>query len=188
MDANLSKQPFKHGENGPSAVAISSVKKLALIRQSLDGLPVKPPWIYLDAHGVAQDELINLQILVTPIGTLYLVVIKRLGTAALSATTDSSASLRSIFESKSIPKVGFDIRAVSKLLVRDFNVTLDSMYDLQLMELASRDYQHSKKRLTRFVKCVDQNVPNPTLRKVADSNRMILPTCIYSIPLAMFLL
>ncbi|KAK7227580.1 hypothetical protein V2G26_015583 [Clonostachys chloroleuca] len=117
MDANLSTQPFKYGENGSSAVAISSVKKLALtIRQSLEGLPVKPPWICLDGHGVAQDELIDLQILVTPIGTLYLVDIKRLGTAALSATTDSSASLRSIFESKSIPKVGFDIRAVSKLL------------------------------------------------------------------------
>ncbi|CAH0031162.1 unnamed protein product [Clonostachys rhizophaga] len=165
MDANSSTQPFKHGGGGPSAMAINSVKKLEKLRQALKGLPVKPPSIYLDAHGVAQDELINLQILVQPTGTLYLVDMKRLGTAALSTTTDSSASLRSILESKSIPKVGFDIRAVSKLLFRDFNVSLDGMYDLQLMELASRDYQHSKKHLAGFAKCVDQDVPKSNTTK-----------------------
>ncbi|CAG9988012.1 unnamed protein product [Clonostachys byssicola] len=130
MDTNLSTQTLKHGENGPSTMTINSVKKLEGLRQALEGLPVKPPSIYLDAHGVAQDELISLQILVPPTGTLYLVDMKRLGTAALSTTADSSASLRSILESKSIPKVGFDIRAPSKLLFRDFNVSLDGMYDL----------------------------------------------------------
>uniref|UniRef100_A0A8H7K8N0 3'-5' exonuclease domain-containing protein n=1 Tax=Bionectria ochroleuca TaxID=29856 RepID=A0A8H7K8N0_BIOOC len=165
MDANLSTQPFKHRENGPSINAINFVKKLERLRQALEGLPVKPPSIYLDAHGVAQDEIINLQILVPPIGTLYLVDIKRLGTAALSATADNSASLRSLLESKSIPKVGFDIRAVSKLLFRDFSVSLDGMYDLQLMELASRNGRHSKKHLAGFAKCVDQDVPKSNTTK-----------------------
>jgi exonuclease 3'-5' domain-containing protein 1 len=146
-------------------MVINSVKKLERLRQDLDGLEVKSPSIYLDAHGVAQDQLIYLQILVLRTGTLYIVGMKRLDIAALSATSDSSTSLRSILESKSIPKVRFDIRTASKLLFRDFDVSLDGIYDLQLMELASRDRHQSKKHLDGCAKCVDQGVPKSNATK-----------------------
>ncbi|KAK7219350.1 hypothetical protein V2G26_007353 [Clonostachys chloroleuca] len=88
MNASHSTKPPKYGDSGPSTMVINSVRKLERLRQDLDGLEVKPPSIYLDAHGVAQDQLIYLQILVLPTGTLYIVDMKRLGTAALSATSD----------------------------------------------------------------------------------------------------
>jgi exonuclease 3'-5' domain-containing protein 1 len=105
-----------------------------------------------------QDQLIYLQILVLLTGILYIVDMKRLSTVALSVTSDSSVSLRSILESKSIPKVGFNIRTVSKLLFRDFNISLNRIYNLQLIELISRDYYQSKKHLTGFVKYINQDI------------------------------
>ncbi|CAI6100596.1 unnamed protein product [Clonostachys chloroleuca] len=103
MNASYSTQLPRHGDSGPSTMVINSVKKLALLRQDLDGLEVKPPSLYLDAHGVAHDQVIYLQILVLPTGTLYIVDMKRLGTAALSATSGSSASPRSIHRVKVYP-------------------------------------------------------------------------------------
>ncbi|KAM0540539.1 hypothetical protein ACHAPJ_013587 [Fusarium lateritium] len=152
-------------ENGSSTIAIDSIHKLKQLLQDLSGLPIKPPSIYLDASGVGQEELIDLQLLVLPTNTLYVVNMKRLGTTALSAAGDDSASLRLMLESKAIPKVGFDIRGMSKLLFRQLNVSLDGMYDLQLMELASRDDGQSKKFLAGLAKCIDQDVPDTNTAK-----------------------
>ncbi|KAJ0133451.1 Uncharacterized protein HZ326_23477 [Fusarium oxysporum f. sp. albedinis] len=54
------------------------------------------------------------------------------------------ASLRLILESNTIPKVRFAISGMSRLLFRQLNVSLGGMYDLQLMELGSRNDRQSK--------------------------------------------
>jgi exonuclease 3'-5' domain-containing protein 1 len=143
-----------------STMAIRSIDQLKRLLKDLDGLPTKPPSIYLDASGVGQYELIDLQLLVLPTNTLYLVNMKGLGTPALSTVGGNNLSLRHILESKDIPKIGFDIRDMSKLLINQLNLTLGGMYDLQLMELASRDHEQSKKFLAGFAKCVNQDIPS----------------------------
>ncbi|KAH7190145.1 hypothetical protein DER44DRAFT_844821 [Fusarium oxysporum] len=143
-------------EDGPVTVTINSIPKLKQLLRDLDGLPNKPPSIYLDTSVVGQDQLAGLQVLVLPTNTLYFINLKRLGTSAVSTLGDNDASLCSILESKTINKVGFDIRHVSRLLVHQLNVSLDGMWDIQLLELASRDDGQSKKFLAGFTKCIEQ--------------------------------
>ncbi|KAH6952233.1 hypothetical protein DER45DRAFT_577757 [Fusarium avenaceum] len=131
-------------DNGLSTVEIRSTHQLRQLLQDLEGLPVKPPSIYLHASSVGQDQLINLQFLIPPKNTLYVVHISYLGATVLSTVGDDG-SLRLILESKAIPKVGFDIYNMSRLLFSQLNVSLGNIYDLQLMELASRDNRQSKK-------------------------------------------
>ncbi|KAF4957603.1 hypothetical protein FSARC_11242 [Fusarium sarcochroum] len=162
MDQQTSSQSVKSltQEKRSSTMVINSIHQLKQLLQDLDGLPVKPPSIYLDASGVGQEELIDLQLLVLPTNTLYVVNMRSLGTTALSSVGDKGTSLRSMLESKAIIKVGFDIRGMSRLLFRQLNVSLDGMYDLQLMELASRDNGQSKKFLAGLAKCIDQDIPS----------------------------
>ncbi|KAF5699109.1 3' 5' exonuclease [Fusarium mundagurra] len=152
-------------QDGPSAVAVHSVHQLKILLQDLDGLPTKPPSIYLDASSVGQDELSYLQLLVPLTDTLYNIDIRRLGSTAMAAVGDSNVSLRPILESNTIPKVGFDIRGMSRVLFRQLNVSLGGMYDLQLMELASRDDKKDRKLLSGVAKCIDEDLPNSRVAK-----------------------
>ncbi|KAK7420410.1 hypothetical protein QQX98_002833 [Neonectria punicea] len=89
---------------------------------------------------------------------------KRLGATALS-TASGSTSLRHILESESIPKAAFDLRGLSGILFHQYSVFLKGMYDLQLMELASRDTKQSKKYLAGFKKCIDEDIPSTNATK-----------------------
>lgn len=151
-------------DNGLSTVEIRSTHQLRQLLQDLEGLPVKPPSIYLHASGVGQDQLMNLQFLIPPKHTLYVVHIRYLGATALSTVGDGG-SLRLILESKAIPKVGFDIRNMSRLLFSQINVSLGNIYDLQLMELASRDDGLSKKFLAGLSQCIDRDIPDSNIVK-----------------------
>ncbi|KAF4989030.1 hypothetical protein FGRMN_9402 [Fusarium graminum] len=145
---------------------IVSIDQLKEFLQDLDKLPTKPPSIFLDASGIGQNKLTDLQIWVPSTNTLYIVNLVSLGTAALSKGDESHPSLRAILESGKISKAGFDIRDLSRLLHTQFNLSLGGMYDLQLMELASRDHGQSKKFLAGFAKCVDQDISNANASKL----------------------
>ncbi|KAM0469803.1 hypothetical protein ACHAP7_009835 [Fusarium lateritium] len=145
---------------------LSSPKTNIGTAEDLNKLPTKPPSIYIDATGIGQDELIDLQLWVPPTNKLYSVNFRRLGTTALSSVDDNCPTLRTILESDAVPKVGFDIRGLSRLFHSQFNVSLGGMCDLQLMELASRDYGESKKFLAGFAKCIDEDVPSNNDAKI----------------------
>ncbi|KAH7230897.1 hypothetical protein BKA59DRAFT_504525 [Fusarium tricinctum] len=142
-------------ENGLSTVEIRWTHQLKQLLQDLNTLPVKPPSIYLDASGF----------LVPPKKTLYVIDMGCLGATVLSTVSDNGKSLRLILESKAIPKIGFDIRGMSRLLFMQQNVSLGNMYDLQLMELASRDDRQSKKFLAGLRKCVKQDISDSNIVK-----------------------
>ncbi|KAJ4011833.1 hypothetical protein NW752_004233 [Fusarium irregulare] len=167
MEQQTSPQPGNE-ETGTSTKVIKGPKGLKRLLKALDGLPTKPPSIYLDVSSSNQEELINLQLLILPTNKVYVVDIKSLGTTALSAVGEEGEfqSLRLILESKIITKVGFDIRDMSRLLFQQFNVSLGGMYDLQLMELASREEGKSKKFLSGLVKCIDIDIPSTDATKL----------------------
>ncbi|RFN52406.1 putative 3 -5 exonuclease protein [Fusarium flagelliforme] len=167
MEQPTSSQPGEEA-TGTSTKIIKSPKGLEQLLKTLDGLPTKPPSIYLDVSSSNQEELLNLQLLVLPTNEIYVVDIKSLGTTALSAVGEEGEfqSLRLVLESKTITKVGFDIRDMSRLLFHQFNVSLGGIYDLQLMELASREDGKSKRLLSGLAKCVDIDVPNSDATKL----------------------
>ncbi|KAH7024166.1 hypothetical protein EDB80DRAFT_770824 [Ilyonectria destructans] len=150
--------------DGFSTVVVGSDKALKSLAENLAGLATKPLSLYLDAVGLGTNQVIDLELLILPKKTIYIVKTNRLGTKALSVTSDSGTSLRSFLGSESVPKVAFDIRGLSRILFHRYNLSLDGMYDLQLMELASRDMKESKKYLAGLAKCIDRDIPstNPT--------------------------
>ncbi|KAH6972717.1 hypothetical protein BKA56DRAFT_592731 [Ilyonectria sp. MPI-CAGE-AT-0026] len=155
----------KEEEDGCSTIIVNSRQGLESVVEELARLPPKPPSIYLDAVGSGTDQLVELQLLIPPKTTLYVIKMKRLAAASLSADSNSRTSLRHILESESVPKVGFDIRGISRILFHQYNVVLGGMYDLQLMELASRGSKLSKKYLAGLTKCVDQDIPSTKTTK-----------------------
>lgn len=168
MDKKSSPKPNEDTteRNEPSTIFIKSPRRLKELLQDLDKLPTKPPSIYIDGTGLGQDELIDLQIWIPPTNKLYNISLRHLGATALSSVDDNLPSLRTILESDVVPKVGFDIRGLSRLLYSQFNVSLEGMCDLQLMELASRDDGESKKFLAGFAKCINEDVPSTNTAKV----------------------
>ncbi|EWZ78753.1 hypothetical protein BFJ63_vAg14362 [Fusarium oxysporum f. sp. narcissi] len=168
----MSQQPLSHppqnegGEDGRSVVPIRYKNQLKQLLRDLNELPTKSPSIYLDASGIGNDGLNDLHLLVPPTNTLYLINARRLGDTAFSAVGHSEMSLRLILKLKDIPKVGFDIRDISRLLFRQFNISLAGIYDLQLMELASRKEGQSMKFLSGLAKCIDQDIPNSNDKKI----------------------
>ncbi|UZP36614.1 hypothetical protein NXS19_004430 [Fusarium pseudograminearum] len=163
----LPKVPQDEGDEGSRSIIYieykSQIKRL--VRDLVD-LPADSPSIYLDASGIGNNILDDLQLFIPPTNTLYLVDLIRLGDAAFSTVGSGETSLRLVLESKSIPKVGFDIRDVSRLLFRQHNISLAGIYDIQLMELASRNEGQSMKFLAGLAKCIDRDISNSNDRKI----------------------
>ncbi|KAF0637634.1 hypothetical protein FPSE5266_00727 [Fusarium pseudograminearum] len=163
----LPKVPQDEGDEGSRSIIYieykSQIKRL--VRDLID-LPADSPSIYLDASGIGNNILDDLQLFILPTNTLYLVDLIRLGDAAFSTVGNGEKSLRLVLESKSIPKAGFDIRDLSRLLFRQYNISLAGIYDIQLMELASRKEGQSMKFLAGLAKCIDRDISNSDDRKI----------------------
>lgn len=97
-----------------------------------------------------------LQIYAATLNHVYLIDVHTLGSDAFTTKSFESEgqTLKQILESPSIPKVFFDVRNDSDALFAHFNVGLQGVIDLQLMEIASRD--RSRRRfLSGLAKCIE---------------------------------
>ena len=139
-------------------IVVDSATTLASFLENLISLPVKPPSLYLDLEGVklgrrGSISIISLYIL--PLKKIYLIDIHSLGNTAFSTTNRSAASLKTILESQTIPKVIFDIRSDSDALFSHFQISVNGIQDLQLMELATR--KGSKDIVVGLAKCIEND-------------------------------
>jgi len=98
-----------------------------------------------------------ISLFIAPIKEIYLIDIHRLGKTAFSTTNRSSTSLKTILESPTIPKVIFDIRNDSDALFSHFQISVNGIQDLQLMELATR--KGSKDFVAGLAKCIQVESP-----------------------------
>lgn len=88
---------------------------------------------------------------------VYLVDVHILGHLAFETAIEgdiNGATLKHVLESPTIPKVFFDVRNDSDALYAHFNVHLQGVEDVQLMENASRDPRRSKRFITGLAKCI----------------------------------
>lgn len=119
------------------------------------------PLLYVDIEGVylcRRGSISIIQLYMPPVKDVYLVDVHTLGSAAFKTTTEyvpgplqnkECQTLRDIFESTSITKVFYDVRANNDALFNLFSVNLDGVYDLQLAEVATRS--DGWERNNRFV-------------------------------------
>jgi hypothetical protein len=120
-------------------------------------LPTDPPSLYVDLEGVSLGRhgfISILSIYLCPFKKAYLVDLHSLGTAAFSTTTSGGVSLKSVPESTTIPTVFFDIRNYSYALFSLFQICVEGIKDLQLMELASRS--GLREFVSGLAKCIDR--------------------------------
>ena len=86
---------------------------------------------------------------------VHLVDIFTLQQQAFDTSVSDKASLRTILESKDYPKVFFDVRNDSDALYSHFQINLQGVIDLQLLEYASRPRQG--RFLNGLAKCVSED-------------------------------
>ncbi|KIW70933.1 hypothetical protein PV04_03161 [Phialophora macrospora] len=99
-------------------------------------LPIDPPSFYVDTEGHKLGRfgtLDLLQIHVLPLQETFIVDVLTLKDAAFD-TSFRGNSLRGLLQSSSMPKVFFDARNDSDAMFSHYNITLDGVVDLQLME------------------------------------------------------
>lgn len=154
-----------------SNVPIKSVDSLSALQELLDTLKLVPdssPPLFIDLEGInlgRKGSISVLSLYAVHKGIIYLVDVHTLGKAAFSSPlSGKNTSLRAIMESPNVKKVIFDVRNDSDALFSHYNISLDGMQDLQLMELATRS--GSKKYVAGLAKCIERDSPISDLRKV----------------------
>ncbi|KAF2129967.1 exonuclease [Dothidotthia symphoricarpi CBS 119687] len=145
---------------------ISSTTTLSTLLTSLTNLPTSPPSLYLDLEGakLSRHGTISLLTLyIPPKNTIYLIDIHTLGATAFSTpstplpTNEPSITLKSLLESPTTPKIFFDVRNDSDALFAHYNIALQCIHDVQLMELATRRTP-SRTHLSSLAKCIEHDV------------------------------
>jgi exonuclease 3'-5' domain-containing protein 1 len=76
---------------------------------------------------------------------------------AFSTSASNGHTLKSILESKDIPKAFFDIRNDSDALYSLYGIMVANIWDIQLMELATRSF--SKRCINGLAKCIERDLP-----------------------------
>ncbi|KAL6822086.1 ribonuclease H-like domain-containing protein [Trichoderma sp. SZMC 28015] len=146
------------GAANPAATTqwIDTIPALSKVVDALTGLPVDTPSLYVDLEGqnLSRHGTISiLQIHFRPTNTTYLIDVQSLGSKCFSTSGETRWTLKAILESPYIPKVFFDVRSDSDALFVIFDITLNGVVDLQLMEFAVRSHQE-KKWVQGLEKCV----------------------------------
>lgn len=138
---------------------VDSINALFSLLDNLTRLPTDDPrpslFIDLQGDSIGRNGTISVLTLfvVRPMKTIYLVDIHKLGANAFKTThAGSGASLQTILESATIPKVVFDVRNDSDALFAHYSISLGGVQDLQLMELATR--KSSKRLVSGLAKCI----------------------------------
>ena len=75
--------------------------------------------------------------------------------AAFSTSNRSGRDLRSILESARVPKVFFDVRNDSDALFAHFQISMQGVQDIQLLEVATRSF--SKNRVSGLDTCIKKD-------------------------------
>jgi exonuclease 3'-5' domain-containing protein 1 len=136
-------------------MVVDYASSLISLLDNLNNLPTNPPSLYVDLEGVKLSRHGTISILSLYLATTkktYLIDVHVLGGAAFSTPNSAGNSLKAILESPTIPKVFFDVRNDSDALFSHYNISVDGIKDLQLMELATRNF--SREYIAGLAKCI----------------------------------
>ncbi|KAK5155915.1 hypothetical protein LTS14_005481 [Recurvomyces mirabilis] len=158
---------------------VGTVELLRTFLDSVKACPNDPPSFYIDLEG---DDLCRhgtvslITILVVPHHKVYLIDVATLGRSAFDTSTADGNTLRQLLESDRIAKVFFDIRNDSDALYSLYGVNVAGIEDIQLMELASRNF--SKRCVHGLAKCIENDAKvdyetRRNWRNVKDNGRRL---------------
>ncbi|KAL7918535.1 ribonuclease H-like domain-containing protein [Trichoderma austrokoningii] len=138
---------------------VDTVAAMSALIDSLKGLPREPPSIYVDLEGVnlsRHGTISILQLYICPANLVYLIDVLVLQEKSFSTpATVGRLTLKDILESRSTPKVFFDVRNDSDALYSHFRIKLAGVIDLQLWELAARPF--AGRFVKGLAKCIEDD-------------------------------
>ncbi|KAL6862109.1 hypothetical protein J3F83DRAFT_767728 [Trichoderma novae-zelandiae] len=138
-------------------------------------LPTEPPSIYVAITGVihrkAWCSMSVLRLYIHPTQEIYMMDAQVLDDECFSTPGKGGKTLRDILESFSIPKVFFDVRDHSHVLFRRFEISLQFVLDLQLMELATC-YNASRRLVKNWKTCVEKDAGLEIQKRLAGDGRI----------------
>jgi exonuclease 3'-5' domain-containing protein 1 len=124
----------------------------------LVNLPVNPPSSYFDLEGTRLGRLSSLSLLIlymAPQWTTYIIDVHSLDRDTFTTKNNNSNSLRAVLQSPILPKVFFDIRNDSNTLYSHYKISVNTIIDVQLLELATRN--HSMNFVAGLAKCTQRD-------------------------------
>ena len=139
---------------------VNDTTSLISLIDRLPSLPTHPPLLYIDIEGIKISRHGSISIIslyVAPMKKTFLIDVHCLGRSTFSTANLEGISLKIILESPTIRKVIFDIRNDSDALFCHYQVSVNGIVDLQLMELASR--QGSRDYVAGLAKCIRNDSP-----------------------------
>lgn len=150
---------------GPLSNFVDTEASVAGLIEKIQGLPTNPPSLYIDLEGInlsRHGSISILQVLIPPLDRTYLIDVHALKEKAfLQPASNGGQTLLDVLELPQIPKVFFDVCNDSDALFSQFNVELAGVVDLQLMELATRNFP--RKYVQGLAKCIERDAPITTL-------------------------
>ena len=115
------------------------------------------PILYVDIEGInlsRHGSISIIQIYQSEEDHVYLVDVHGLGAAAFTTkSSDGSTTVKAVLENRSIAKAFFDVRNDSDALYHQFNIYLQGVVDLQLMQLRTRT--GSRRLLNGLARCLE---------------------------------
>ena len=132
--------------------------------QDIPNEPEDPPPFYvnLELQKLSKPSHISLAtIYVHPKNHIYLVDIQSLLWDTFTTPGHNGWTLKDVLESEHIAKVFFDVRDAATVLYAQYNIKLQGVQDIQLMQNASRQWANFKE----LSQCIRRDTPISTQEK-----------------------
>ena len=120
----------------------------------------KAPLIFVDLEGVnlSRDGTIAImQVIVPPKPTIYLIDVHTLQEKAFNSPTKDGYTWKTILEMDSYAKVCFDVRNDSDALYSHYDIHLQGVVDVQLLEFVTRPGFNRPRFLKGLSKCISES-------------------------------
>ena len=120
---------------------VDSAAAIVSLLDCIEKLPSKPPSLYLDIEGLnlsRHGSISIIQVLVQPKNHYFLIDIHLIKHIAFDKPNRLGTTFRNVLESNDIAEVFFDVRNDADALFAHFNIFMQGIHDVQLLEVASR--------------------------------------------------
>jgi len=153
-----------------ASTLIDTTTALATLVDKLIALPkgstTTAPHLYVDLEGTnlsRYGKVSILELLVSAHNHVYLIDIHTLGPLAFSTSGTCGKTFKDVLESTDITNAFWDVRNDSDALFAHYGVSVAGVHDVQLMELATRNY--SRKFVLGLGKAIQQDISAPHATK-----------------------
>lgn len=170
----------------PSTI-VDTPEAIRALLEKLKKIEDNKPRLFIDLEGVKLSRhgtISIMELLLMPENRVYIIDVHVLGKSTFDTESEDksdiskaldglkladkadkknepSITLKTILESKEIRKIFFDVRNDSDALFAHYDIRLQGVQDLQLMELATRRQYVSRKCVSGLAKCIEYDSGMP---------------------------